>query len=58
MNTCLEKCVSLRYKTPDLQTGEISCSNRCVARYVQSYALISKIYDEKYLEAKHSHLQF
>ncbi len=34
-NTCLKKCVN-RYKDTDLSVGEMSCTDRCVGKYLQA----------------------
>lgn len=39
---CLEKCISHEYGESDLNTGESSCVDRCVAKYVKANALVGQ----------------
>lgn len=34
VDLCYQKCVS-QYKEPDMNVGELSCVDRCVAKYMQ-----------------------
>jgi import inner membrane translocase subunit TIM10 len=33
---CFDKCMSRKHKTLDLELGEMSCMDRCVAKYLES----------------------
>lgn len=35
-STCFEKCSSRKHKEPDLALGEMSCTDRCVSKYLES----------------------
>lgn len=36
LNTCKEKCIAHEYGEADLNTGEMCCVDRCVAKYVKA----------------------
>jgi import inner membrane translocase subunit TIM10 len=42
-SSCFEKCNSRKHKEPDLQLGEMSCLDRCVAKYMDSQELVGKV---------------
>ncbi|XP_031487035.1 mitochondrial import inner membrane translocase subunit TIM10 [Nymphaea colorata] len=41
--TCFEKCIEKRYKESELNMGENSCIDRCVAKYWQVTNLIGQL---------------
>lgn len=42
LSQCLEKCIAHEYGENELNTGEASCVDRCVAKYVKANALVSQ----------------
>ena len=43
---CLTKCVS-SYKEPDLGVGEMSCLDRCVAKYLEVHRKLQGFMQEE-----------
>ncbi|GFH44432.1 mitochondrial import inner membrane translocase subunit tim10 [Chaetoceros tenuissimus] len=41
--SCFKKCASRKHKEPDLHLGEMSCIDRCVAKYMDSQELVGKV---------------
>jgi len=41
--TCYAKCIPRRYKEGELNIGECSCVDRCVAKYSQVTAIIGRV---------------
>lgn len=42
MTRCQEKCIAHEYGESDLNTGEASCLDRCVAKYVNANYLVGQ----------------
>lgn len=42
LHQCREKCVAHEYGEGDLNTGEASCIDRCVAKYVKANTMIAQ----------------
>ncbi len=40
-DACFRKCVN-RYKDADLSVGEMSCTDRCVGKYLQSLEKVAE----------------
>lgn len=41
-SACMKKCVSPRYRDPDISKGESVCIDRCVAKFVDVHSRIGK----------------
>jgi Tim10/DDP family zinc finger len=41
--TCFEKCASRKHKEPDLALGEMTCTDRCVTKYLEAQQLIGSV---------------
>ncbi|CAM6020697.1 unnamed protein product [Sphagnum balticum] len=41
--TCFDKCVERKYKEADLNVGENSCIDRCVAKYWQVTGIVGQM---------------
>lgn len=39
--SCATKCIPLDYGEEDMNKGEMSCTDRCVAKFMKSYRLLS-----------------
>ncbi|XP_074273993.1 mitochondrial import inner membrane translocase subunit TIM10-like isoform X4 [Silene latifolia] len=42
-HTCFSKCVDRRYKEGELNLGETTCVNRCVAKYYQVNNMVGQL---------------
>lgn len=42
--TCQEKCILAEYGEGDLNTGEQSCIDRCVSKYVKANIVVGKVF--------------
>ena len=38
--SCFQKCASRRHREPDLSLGEMTCTDRCVAKYLEGQQII------------------
>lgn len=41
-SSCMKKCISPKYRDPDLSKGESVCIDRCVAKFVDVHTRIGK----------------
>jgi len=42
-STCFSKCTSRKHKEPDLSLGEMTCIDRCVAKYLEAQEKVGAI---------------
>ena len=57
---CWAKCSSKKHKEPDLSLGEMSCADRCVAKYLeaqQKVGVILQSENEKQMQQQQSMMQ-
>jgi import inner membrane translocase subunit TIM10 len=40
---CFGKCASRKHKDPDLSLGEMTCTDRCVAKYLESQQRVGEV---------------
>ena len=43
VSTCFTKCVSRKHKQNDLQLGEMSCIDRCTAKYLDAQEKVGMV---------------
>jgi import inner membrane translocase subunit TIM10 len=41
--SCFSKCASKKHKDQDLPLGEMSCTDRCVAKYLESQERVGQV---------------
>mmetsp|Transcript_16315 Transcript_16315/g.37749 ORF Transcript_16315/g.37749 Transcript_16315/m.37749 type:complete len:102 (+) Transcript_16315:105-410(+) len=41
--TCFQKCANRKHKEPDLSLGEMTCTDRCVTKYLEGQQLIGVV---------------
>lgn len=49
LSTCAAKCINHEYGEGDLAKGEMSCVDRCVAKYVHANRMIGENFTKKNL---------
>eukprot|EP00529_Nitzschia_sp_RCC80_P034300 CAMPEP_0113452096 /NCGR_PEP_ID=MMETSP0014_2-20120614/6673_1 /TAXON_ID=2857 /ORGANISM="Nitzschia sp." /LENGTH=102 /DNA_ID=CAMNT_0000343463 /DNA_START=581 /DNA_END=889 /DNA_ORIENTATION=+ /assembly_acc=CAM_ASM_000159 len=42
-SSCFQKCASRRHKEPDLSLGEMTCTDRCVSKYLEGQQLVGGV---------------
>jgi Tim10/DDP family zinc finger len=42
-SSCFNKCASRRHKEPDLSLGEMTCTDRCVSKYLEGQQLVGAV---------------
>lgn len=42
-STCFEKCASRKHRDPDLALGEMTCTDRCVSKYLETQQLVGAV---------------
>lgn len=42
-SSCFTKCASKRHKDQELPLGEMSCTDRCVAKYLEAQERVGKV---------------
>mmetsp|Transcript_93115 Transcript_93115/g.260393 ORF Transcript_93115/g.260393 Transcript_93115/m.260393 type:complete len:102 (+) Transcript_93115:91-396(+) len=42
-SSCYQKCASRKHRDQDLSLGEMTCTDRCVAKYLDSQQLIGDV---------------
>ncbi|KAL0488374.1 mitochondrial import inner membrane translocase subunit TIM10 [Acrasis kona] len=48
MSTCYQRCLTMKFAAPEIQSGEGRCLHRCVQRYMHAYNVIGEVYDKEY----------
>mmetsp|Transcript_6313 Transcript_6313/g.9618 ORF Transcript_6313/g.9618 Transcript_6313/m.9618 type:complete len:104 (-) Transcript_6313:56-367(-) len=44
--SCFQKCASRKHKEPDLALGEMSCTDRCVSKYLETQEKVGRVLQE------------
>uniref|UniRef100_A0A7S0Y8N1 Mitochondrial import inner membrane translocase subunit n=1 Tax=Pseudo-nitzschia delicatissima TaxID=44447 RepID=A0A7S0Y8N1_9STRA len=42
-STCFSKCVNRKHKEPDLSLGEMTCTDRCVSKYLEGQQIVGVV---------------
>jgi import inner membrane translocase subunit TIM10 len=42
-SSCFQKCASQKHKDQDLSLGEMTCTDRCVSKYLDSQQLVGGV---------------
>jgi Tim10/DDP family zinc finger len=45
-HSCFSKCVSRKHREPDLALGEMTCTDRCVAKYLEAQQRVGAVLQE------------
>jgi Tim10/DDP family zinc finger len=45
-HSCFNKCVSRKHREPDLALGEMTCTDRCVAKYLEAQQRVGAVLQE------------
>lgn len=42
-SSCFHKCASRKHKEPDLSLGEMTCTDRCVSKYLEGQQIVGAV---------------
>jgi mitochondrial import inner membrane translocase subunit TIM10 len=42
-SSCFSKCASRKHKEPDLSLGEMTCTDRCVSKYLETQERVGAV---------------
>jgi import inner membrane translocase subunit TIM10 len=45
-SACFHKCVGRKHREPDLALGEMTCADRCVAKYLEAQQRVGAVLQE------------